>query len=92
MNMTTENETLTPDQYEAQIERLNNELDDERGRADDLRETLYDLVLRIDCEWKRGTPLIPKGQADGGWDEKYPIELKNARELLLGTEYREALK
>ena len=54
-----------------------------REKLDDVTEALCHLVQRIDYEARRGTPLIPKDDHSAHeWDDKYPVELTEARELL----------
>jgi len=80
------------------IEEQEEQMGDQYERLDQALVALLHLVQRIDHEARRGTPLLPKGSEDRPWaieqpwDETYPVELMEARELLLASEYhREVL-
>jgi|SRR4030095_15177038 hypothetical protein len=76
--MSKELEKWKPDEKE----RLLDELGEQQLLTCEFALALRRLVLKIDYERKRGTPLSPKGHPDCEWDAAHPVELTEARELL----------
>ena len=46
------------------------------------------LVFKIDAERRRGTPLHAKGHPDCEWDDDYPAQLREARDLIDEIDFR----